>query len=510
MNKTLTVNIGGLVFHIEELAYQKLDQYLKAIRSSISIQEQDEVIHDIEIRIAELFSENITSSNQVVTIADVDRVIEIMGRPEDYRLSDDDETETNHSNAQYVYTKQPKLYRDTQKGLIGGVLAGLGHYFKLDVVWIRIIFLVLLFFYGTGVLLYIIMWAIIPAARTSSEILEMQGVPININTIEQKVKENIDYVTNKFSDMDTEAIKRQMASSGTQAGKILQKFAGVFFIITALFGLLGTSIASIAISINAARINELDNGFLPTIINATYPTWLFISILSLVMILPFIGLLLIGLRLIYTNIKYALATLISLFVLWIISIVMLSIPFMKAKAYEDLGNLSFENITIEHFADKIDITDDFNLDPQYKEIKIVAVTPAFFDTEKTDALPYLIADTTAIKNINFELLPTYQDEIYGQVKFKFEGSTENRTPITFSTLDDFFDVEKNVLYVAVDLDNAEQKNSKLYYTIYLPNTTKIMFNNQYETIISSLDKAVNKNTWYTMNGENVLIQAELH
>lgn len=508
MNKTLTVNIGGLVFHIEELAYHKLDQYLKAIRSSISIEEQDEVIHDIEIRIAELFSENITSSNQVVTIADVDRLIKIMGRPEDYRLNDDDETTTSHT--QYVYTKQPKLYRDTQKGLIGGVLAGLGHYFKLDVVWIRIIFLVLLFFYGTGVLLYIIMWAIIPAARTSSEILEMQGVPININTIEQKVKENIEYVTNKFSDMDTEAIKKQMASSGTQAGKILQKFAGIFFIITALFGLLGTSIASIAISINTASINRVNNDFLPSIINATYPTWLFVSILSLVMILPFIGLLLIGLRLIYTNIKYALATLISLFVLWIISIVMLSIPFMKAKTYEDLGNLSFENIAIEHFADKIDITDDFNLDPQYKEIKIIAVTPAFFDTEKTNAIPYLIADTTAIKNSSFEILPTYQDEIYGQVEFKFENNKENKNPITFSTLDNFFDVEKNILYVAVDLENAEQKERKLHYTIYLPKTTKIMFHNQYETIISNLDKGVNKKTWYTMNGDNVLIQAELH
>lgn len=183
MNKTLTINIAGSVFHIDENAYQKLDQYLKAIKRSFPKEEQDEIIHDIEIRIAELFSENITDENQVVTLNDVDRVISIMGKPEDYIL---DEETTTSNNTQYIYNTSKKLYRDGDRAMVGGVLAGLGHYFKIDTVWMRIIFMILVLFYGTGVLLYLILWIIVPEAKTTSQILEMQREPINISTIEKK------------------------------------------------------------------------------------------------------------------------------------------------------------------------------------------------------------------------------------------------------------------------------------------------------------------------------------
>jgi len=163
MNRTLTINIGGLVFHIEEEAYQKLEQYIKAIRRSIAIEEQDEVVQDIELRIAEIFNSKINTNKQVITLEDVDEIVQIMGRPEDYAI-DEDATYTSHDQTFY---REKKLFRDTDNRILGGVLAGLAHYFKIDTIWVRLIFILLIFFYGTGILLYFVLWIIIPSAKTS-------------------------------------------------------------------------------------------------------------------------------------------------------------------------------------------------------------------------------------------------------------------------------------------------------------------------------------------------------
>ncbi|MDR0230142.1 MAG: PspC domain-containing protein [Flavobacteriaceae bacterium] len=515
MNKTVTVNIGGLVFHIEEQAYLRLDQYLKAIRTSISIEEQDEVIHDIEIRIAELFSEHITTTNQVVTVADVDRVVEIMGKPEDYKLSEDENTYQQNSTTSnnYIYTKQPKLYRDTQNGMIGGVLAGLGHYFKIEAVWLRIIFAVLLLFYGTGVLLYIIMWAVVPEAKTASQRLDMQGEPINIDTIEKKVKENIDYVTNKFGEVDYDGIKRQVRNTGTNAGKVIQKFFGIFFIITALFGLLGTGIASVALWINRNNVFTEHYSNFPIQMQETFPEGVLVMLIAFMMVLPFIGLLLIGLKLIYNNIKYILPSIIFLFVLWLAAIFTFAVPFMNIKNYEE-GKYIFtsdSNINVGH-------TEDFDIDTKYKDLKVVMVKPAFFSTDKTDATPYLISDSIVLKNIQFEVLSTFQDNIYGEVGITYQpGIYKGKKVGDFDYLsaEEFYNTENNILYVSTESDNLVSNTEdtidlKTKILIYLPLHSKIQFSN-FATINTNMANNMihfKPNKWYTMQKDNTLIEVK--
>ena len=167
MNKTVNINLGGLLFHIDEDAHQKLSRYFDAIKKSLSKSSgQDEIIKDIEIRVSELLTEKRKTENNVVSLKEVDEVIAIMGQPEDYRI--DDESTDAKSTYQTTSSNTKKLYRDKENGMIGGVLAGLGHYFGIDKVWLRVLFIILIFS-GTGGFAYIILWIVMPEAITTSD-----------------------------------------------------------------------------------------------------------------------------------------------------------------------------------------------------------------------------------------------------------------------------------------------------------------------------------------------------
>lgn len=210
MNKTVNINLGGMFFHIDENAYQKLSRYFEAIKRSLTNSNgQDEIIKDIEMRIAELFSEKHANGKQVITLEELDEVIAVMGQPEDYRIdSDENEASAPKFTQQTKATK--KLYRDKDGGIIGGVLAGLGHYFGIDKVWIRVLFLILLFTFGFGIIPYIILWIVMPEAVTTSEKLEMTGEPVTISNIEKKVREEFDNVSEKIKNVNYDEMGNQV------------------------------------------------------------------------------------------------------------------------------------------------------------------------------------------------------------------------------------------------------------------------------------------------------------
>src|SRR5690606_34167516 len=145
MNKTVTVNIGGMVFHIEELAYDKLKNYLQTIRSHFSVSDgRDEIIEDIESRIAEILLQILGKSRQVVTSEDVDQVMSVMGKPEDFAGADDAAGSTSQTTGDATVTEatiKRRLYRDPDERVIAGVCSGMGHYFGIDAVWLRILFI---------------------------------------------------------------------------------------------------------------------------------------------------------------------------------------------------------------------------------------------------------------------------------------------------------------------------------------------------------------------------------
>ena len=146
MKKTLTVNLGGTVYHIDDDAYRLLDDYLANLKHFFRKQEgAEEIVNDIEIRIAELFAEKVSAGKQVITIADVEEIIARVGKPEDFGVSDDEsephkKEQTASSGQGYTRTTTARrLFRDPDNKLLGGVASGLAAYFDWDITLVRIL-----------------------------------------------------------------------------------------------------------------------------------------------------------------------------------------------------------------------------------------------------------------------------------------------------------------------------------------------------------------------------------
>lgn len=185
MNKTVNINLASTFFHIDESAYAKLKTYLKKLEEGFkNTVGKEEILKDIEARIAELFQEIKTNSDYVISEADVEKIIAVLGQPEDF-LSEEEEEDVKE-------TIHKKLFRDPDDNYIGGVASGLGHYFGIDTSWIRLIWLLLVVFsLGTFIMIYLLFWILVPVAKTTADKLRMKGKPINVSNIEKKLKKSL-------------------------------------------------------------------------------------------------------------------------------------------------------------------------------------------------------------------------------------------------------------------------------------------------------------------------------
>ncbi|WP_158962802.1 PspC domain-containing protein [Myroides fluvii] len=470
MNKTLTINIGGLVFHIEEQAYQRLDQYIKAIRRSIAIEEQDEVVQDIELRIAEIFNSKITTSKQVITSEDVDEVIQIMGRPEDYSIDD----EATYQHTEQTYYREKKLFRDTDNRILGGVLAGLAHYFKIDTIWVRLLFIFLIFFYGTGILLYFVLWIIIPSAKTTSEKLDMMGEPVNIDTIERKIREGVDYTTSKINSIDYDKFKTQTQRATNQGTKVIRYILGIGFIIVSVIGMLVSFFVNLMIIVNTNfMINELD---IPTeLLDPNIPKWIFHTFISLITFLPFIIMLLLGLKLLYTNMKYIWITAITIFILWIGSLIGLSVIIINGDASNFIKTEKEYRYSVTYSSD--------DKDRRLEE--------AFLFTTSKDIVLELSDSITTEEGLTnkIEIVPSYQEEIYGKL-----GNTGHQYKDVLQTKEG-----ENFTLVVTE----EQLNLDPTFTLYLPMGKKVRMDDKVKPyLFYGLQSSIKPGThWYEMRDD---------
>ena len=182
MNKTVSISLAGFSFIIEEQAYEKLNKYLQALRNSLEKDEADEVMYDIEIRISEIFRENL-DKREVVNSDDVEKVIAQLGTPE----AIEGQSEENAGQETSQEKTKKELFRDMKRGKIAGVCAGLAQYFGMDISLMRIIW-ILVFIFSVGfvsVVAYVILWVVVPEAETASDFLKMQGRPINFDSLKE-------------------------------------------------------------------------------------------------------------------------------------------------------------------------------------------------------------------------------------------------------------------------------------------------------------------------------------
>ncbi len=232
MNKTLTINISGIIFHIEEDAYDKLSRYLSTIKSYFSHTDGgNEILSDIEARIAELLSEKLNPGKQVILLSDVNYALDTMGRPEDFGAEGVNNNDASKTQDEEYNTERIKkrLYRDPDNKVLGGVCSGVGHYFGFDPVWLRIILALLLVFAGTGVLIYIILWIAIPEANTTAEKLAMKGERVDINNISKVVKEEAEQLKKRMQKYGNDMASGSNSDAyRTGAEKLVDFFVTIF------------------------------------------------------------------------------------------------------------------------------------------------------------------------------------------------------------------------------------------------------------------------------------------
>lgn len=192
MKVTVNINLGGYAFNVDEDAYDRLRQYMKSLEKEFSGESSAaEIMSDIEGRIAELFKSRLTGYKQVITMKDVEEIMVILGAPEVISGSGTSEEPPPRS--------QRRIYRDPDGRIIGGVCAGLGAYFNWDPLIWRVIFGALVLAGGFGIALYLILWIIVPEAKTTAQKLEMRGNPVTVENIKDSVKQEFETVKKKMN-----------------------------------------------------------------------------------------------------------------------------------------------------------------------------------------------------------------------------------------------------------------------------------------------------------------------
>lgn len=240
MKKTLTVNLGGTVFYIDDDAYRLLDNYLSNLKLHFRKEAgADEIVDDIERRISELFAEKLSAGSQVITIADVEEVIARMGKPEEMEVEEESgsgeagSTRTGNGYGAGAWsgddaegTVRRRLYRNPDDKMLGGVISGIAAYLSWDVTLLRLLAVcILICGYGTLVPVYIICWLVIPEARTAAEKLNMRGKAVTVENIGKTVTDGFEKMAN--------GVDNYMKSDKPRT--LLQKVGDAFVMVAGFF-----------------------------------------------------------------------------------------------------------------------------------------------------------------------------------------------------------------------------------------------------------------------------------
>jgi len=511
MNKTININLGGIFFHIDEIAYQKLKNYLSAIRRSLSDDPKgrDEIITDIESRIGELLSDKVKDVRQVINEGDIDEIIEVMGKPEDYMVDDEAFSDDNYTS--YGNTRSKKLYRDGDDKFLGGVSSGLAHYFNIDVIWVRLAWLVATFGFGFGFILYLILWILLPQANTTAEKLEMEGEDVNISNIEKKIKEELTEVSERvksgFTDA-TEKVKnadyqkyREKAKSGSQdvvdtLGKVLTtlfmiigKFIGVILIIISV----STIFALLVSLVTAGSIDFFHEDWYYqhfNIINSSgLPLW-GISVMTFLLVgIPFLFLFLLGIRILSNNKRsVGRVTKLSLLGIWLVALLIMI--FFGSKQFVQSA---FEGSVIEKkelafiSSDTLDIKilDNENLSGE-SYLKHRWGYRLVFDENNVEKI--------YSNDIRFNIFQTDAKEPYVKINKRSKGKSkiaarENAGNIGYS----FTEAGEDLLLNGYFLTEIENKfrDQSLKIDLYLPENQVIYIDKSMRSFLYDIDNVQN-------------------
>ncbi len=496
MNKTVTANISGIIFHIELDAYEMLNQYLNTIRKYFHDSDgSDEIMADIESRIAELFKEGMEAGKEVIIKQNIQKVIEIMGEPEQYMDEDAQDnfqsTETTGSNF-----KSRKLFRDPDDNVIGGVCSGLSYYFGLDKIWFRAAFLIAFFGFGFGFIFYLILWIIIPSPKTTAEKLEMKGEPINIENIGNSIKDEFKGFKKKVNEKDTKAYARKAENSIYRFFNFLSKI--LYYIFKFILKILGValvfggvialiSILTIAfggpfnINLNNANINGSWSADFADIYFSSPGLFYFglVGVL-LVILIPILGLLYGGLKLLFKIPSSNRAVSISAVSLWIIGLILIIITVAStASEYSSKQNLT-EIIILE------ELTSDTLLLSSMEE---TYSGNSIFDVEM-----FVEGEHIYLNALSLDVIKSKDDNIKLKLSKSASGSNRKEAGKRAETIDFSYEYIENELSIGPLINipyKTKFRNQDLKISLMLPVGKTVYLNLSSRDLIYDIDNLSN-------------------
>ncbi len=351
MEKVINVTIGKIVFYIEEDGYKKLSEYLDSLNRHFSKdKDREEIIEDIEVSIAEKFVTLRKTKDRAIHLNDVEGVINQMGTLKDFKnIPEEDAEENSDENAEEassepIFQHKKKLYRNPDDVIIAGVASGIAAHFGMDTVYMRLIFFISIFFGGAGIIIYIVLWIVMPVAETTAQKLEMRGEKVTLKEIEKSVKNGIERLKkkDKIFGKIPEVINKIFEALGSvikAIAKILRVIVGAALTVAGIAGLCFLSfgltwlISGSGIPYTDVALNEFVN-----LSGAFY--WAFIFAIYFLILLPLILLSILGVSLLKKRNVVSGTTMIALLVVWFsalgitLSVVFQNLPLIEEKIQE--------------------------------------------------------------------------------------------------------------------------------------------------------------------------------
>jgi phage shock protein PspC (stress-responsive transcriptional regulator) len=509
MKKTLNINLGGIIFHIDEDAFDKLKHYLSNVKTYYKNEEGcEEIVSDIEARIAEIIQER---KIRIIGLAAVDAVIKIMGEPEKH----EQEEAASQSNNE---TKSPKtkkrIYRNKEHAIVGGVCSGISSYFSVDPIVIRLLAVVSLLT-GGGLLFYLILWSIIPAATTTAQKLQMNGETVNASNIKKTIQKEFENLKESVDNLNKENhyIKlkngfQKLISLGLNLieyfFKFIGKFIGIifliigismcFFISTSLFGS-GSSL----ININGYDVSGLNlQQFFPMIFNGSQLSSLTIIGLILFLGIPVVQLIWIAIRILFSMPKRTGTTKIVLIGFWLLGIV--SLVHVASK-------------TISNFTHNSHVSSKQVLEVKNDTVNLEMLDNLFFDTEQFTTHYFFDEELEAMLSTDVSIgIEKSETDLYElEVIKRANGASKKQAKVIANKIEYDFVLSENTVkfsqYLAL---KAEQgfRFQEIELVLYIPEGKTIYLDNSLKNVVYTLeniaafyDRKMVNHYWEMTNGK---------
>jgi len=492
MKKTFSINIGGFVFNIDDDAYLILVEYIDKLNFRYkSTESGKEIVIDIESRIAELLNLKL-KGRQVVSLEDINEIIVQLGTPEDFEDYEEIEKDIKPKTEKIVF-------RDPNNRIIGGVCGGLSNYLGINANIIRIIFLISFLIYGSGTLIYIILWIVLPEAKTTSQKLIMKGEKITVQNIEKSIKQ-------EFKSVKTNFINWKNSPSNNSGHKFIDFIAALlkvcFKVFVILFGLnlILTGLFFTFLIIVAPWLSN-------TIITHNYLTADGINFLDLAtiftsrsnVILAYIGLILSGVipmfALIYMGIKLILkiehrskVLNISMLSLWLVGILISLISVVKILDNYKANETFEESNSIELNSDTIYIKVD-SKENQFVDFK---------NLDKIDMEKVLMLAKDGLQQIYIQpklnIKKSNGDKIELVYTYKSRGNTRKNALEYCKNIEYIFNQDDSLFIFSpfyTYKENSKWHGEMLNITLFVPENKFVFLDRSSVNIIFDIENTIN-------------------